>query len=301
MLDGVVRVERNGEPLGGLRARRDVRRARPPGGRACGPRASWPSRRARSRRSTALCSSGRRSPSCPGCTGGKRPDPVLITFCGVRGSTPAPGADYVRYGGNTSCVAVAHSRGAAPVLALDAGTGLANLTGLLGGAAFAGHDPAVAPALGPQPRAAVLPRRRPGRRAGDAAAARAGGPTGRGGQAGRTGRRGRDRSGRAAARPGDVAAVLPDHARRSCGAAGSSARSRRASTRRKGSPSRPGRSRTRAAGRSATGSATAGRSSPTSPTTAPPASGRARTGSAPTMRPRSTSPATRTCSSTTPS
>jgi len=63
---------------------------------------------------------------------------VLITFCGVRGSTPAPGADYVRYGGNTSCVAVAHARGAAPVLALDAGTGLANLTGLLGGAAFAG-------------------------------------------------------------------------------------------------------------------------------------------------------------------
>ena len=63
---------------------------------------------------------------------------MLITFCGVRGSTPAPGADYVRYGGSTSCVAVAHAPGAAPVLALDAGTGLANLTGLLGGAAFAG-------------------------------------------------------------------------------------------------------------------------------------------------------------------
>ena len=63
---------------------------------------------------------------------------MLITFCGVRGSTPAPGADYVRYGGNTSCVAVAHAPGAAPVLALDAGTGLATLTGLLGGAAFAG-------------------------------------------------------------------------------------------------------------------------------------------------------------------
>jgi len=63
---------------------------------------------------------------------------VLITFCGVRGSTPAPGADYVRYGGNTSCVAVAHARGEAPVLALDAGTGLANLSGLLGGAAFNG-------------------------------------------------------------------------------------------------------------------------------------------------------------------
>jgi ribonuclease BN (tRNA processing enzyme) len=63
---------------------------------------------------------------------------VLITFCGVRGSTPAPGTAYARYGGNTSCVAVAHARGEAPVLALDAGTGLANLSGLLGGAAFNG-------------------------------------------------------------------------------------------------------------------------------------------------------------------
>ncbi len=76
---------------------------------------------------------------------------MLITFCGVRGSTPAPGADYVRYGGNTSCVAVAHAPGAAPVLALDAGTGLASLTGLLGGAPFMlATIPAVAPALGPQ-------------------------------------------------------------------------------------------------------------------------------------------------------
>jgi phosphoribosyl 1,2-cyclic phosphodiesterase len=63
---------------------------------------------------------------------------VLITFCGVRGSTPAPGASYVRYGGNTSCVAVAHDGDPGPVLLLDAGTGLANATGLLGGAAFAG-------------------------------------------------------------------------------------------------------------------------------------------------------------------
>jgi phosphoribosyl 1,2-cyclic phosphodiesterase len=63
---------------------------------------------------------------------------VRITFCGVRGSTPAPGASYVRYGGNTSCVAVAHDGDPGPVLLLDAGTGLANATGLLGGAAFAG-------------------------------------------------------------------------------------------------------------------------------------------------------------------
>ncbi|MGH3154716.1 MAG: MBL fold metallo-hydrolase, partial [Streptosporangiaceae bacterium] len=45
---------------------------------------------------------------------------------------------YVRYGGNTSCVAVAHDGDPGPVLLLDAGTGLANATGLLGGAAFAG-------------------------------------------------------------------------------------------------------------------------------------------------------------------
>lgn len=63
---------------------------------------------------------------------------MLITFCGVRGSTPAPGAPYVRYGGNTSCVAVAHDGGPGPVLVLDAGTGLASVTSLLGGAAFQG-------------------------------------------------------------------------------------------------------------------------------------------------------------------
>jgi phosphoribosyl 1,2-cyclic phosphodiesterase len=65
---------------------------------------------------------------------------VLITFCGVRGSTPAPGAAYARYGGNTACVAVAHSSGSpvAPVLLLDAGTGLGGVTGLLGGEPFRG-------------------------------------------------------------------------------------------------------------------------------------------------------------------
>jgi len=63
---------------------------------------------------------------------------VRITFCGVRGSTPAPGVPYVRYGGNTSCVAVAHDGDPGPALLLDAGTGLANATTLLGDAAFAG-------------------------------------------------------------------------------------------------------------------------------------------------------------------
>ena len=62
---------------------------------------------------------------------------MRIVLCGVRGSTPAPGPDFVRYGGHTSCVALAHD-GAAPSLLLDAGTGLRRLTGLLGGEAFRG-------------------------------------------------------------------------------------------------------------------------------------------------------------------
>jgi phosphoribosyl 1,2-cyclic phosphodiesterase len=62
---------------------------------------------------------------------------VLVTFCGTRGSTPAPGPDYVRYGGNTSCVAVSHDA-AGPSLLLDAGTGLRRVQELLGGRAFQG-------------------------------------------------------------------------------------------------------------------------------------------------------------------
>jgi phosphoribosyl 1,2-cyclic phosphodiesterase len=63
---------------------------------------------------------------------------VRIHFCGVRGSTPAPGADFVRYGGHTSCVAIAADRGAVPTLILDAGTGVRNVTPLLDGKAFSG-------------------------------------------------------------------------------------------------------------------------------------------------------------------
>jgi phosphoribosyl 1,2-cyclic phosphodiesterase len=55
----------------------------------------------------------------------------------VRGSTPAPGAQFVRYGGHTSCVAV--SRGdEAPRLVLDGGTGLQRLSRELAGAPFRG-------------------------------------------------------------------------------------------------------------------------------------------------------------------
>jgi phosphoribosyl 1,2-cyclic phosphodiesterase len=63
---------------------------------------------------------------------------VRLTFLGVRGSTPAPGPDFVRYGGHTSCVVVAPDAASAPTLALDAGTGIRSLTPLLEGAAFNG-------------------------------------------------------------------------------------------------------------------------------------------------------------------
>ncbi|HET7722344.1 MAG TPA: MBL fold metallo-hydrolase [Acidimicrobiales bacterium] len=62
---------------------------------------------------------------------------MRVTFCGVRGSTCAPGMDFVRYGGHTSCVALAHD-GSVPTLVLDAGTGLRNLTPHLEGQPFRG-------------------------------------------------------------------------------------------------------------------------------------------------------------------
>lgn len=62
---------------------------------------------------------------------------MRVHFCGTRGSTPAPGADFVRYGGHTSSVAIAHS-GEPPTLILDAGTGLRNVTRMLGGEPYRG-------------------------------------------------------------------------------------------------------------------------------------------------------------------
>ncbi len=63
---------------------------------------------------------------------------MRVHLCGVRGSTPAPGAEFVRYGGHTSCVAIAPDDGPGPRLLLDAGTGLRRVTGLLRGEPFAG-------------------------------------------------------------------------------------------------------------------------------------------------------------------
>ena len=63
---------------------------------------------------------------------------MRIHLCGVRGSTPAPGAEFVRYGGHTSCLALEADGSDAPSLVLDAGTGLRRLTGPLDGSAFRG-------------------------------------------------------------------------------------------------------------------------------------------------------------------
>ena len=65
---------------------------------------------------------------------GKR---LELYFCGVRGSTPAPGEAFVRYGGHTSCVALAQD-GGVPGLVLDGGTGLTNFDRVLGDAPFDG-------------------------------------------------------------------------------------------------------------------------------------------------------------------
>jgi phosphoribosyl 1,2-cyclic phosphodiesterase len=49
---------------------------------------------------------------------------LSVKFWGVRGSCASPGADFLRYGGNTPCVEV---RAGATTLVLDAGTGIRKL------------------------------------------------------------------------------------------------------------------------------------------------------------------------------
>ena len=58
---------------------------------------------------------------------------MRLQLLGVRGSRPTPGPEHVRYGGNTSCIAITRdgagsSRPSRPSLVLDGGTGLANLS-----------------------------------------------------------------------------------------------------------------------------------------------------------------------------
>jgi ribonuclease BN (tRNA processing enzyme) len=52
---------------------------------------------------------------------------MLIDLLGVRGSTAAPGAPFVRFGGHTSCLALRSGEREAPDLLLDAGTGIGAL------------------------------------------------------------------------------------------------------------------------------------------------------------------------------
>jgi len=47
---------------------------------------------------------------------------MQVTFYGVRGSIPTPGADFARYGGNTACVHIELADGTDIIL--DAGTGI---------------------------------------------------------------------------------------------------------------------------------------------------------------------------------
>lgn len=63
---------------------------------------------------------------------------MRLRYCGVRGSTAAPGAEYARTGGHTSCVLVWPTVDAAPSLILDAGTGIRSVTAQLAGEPFRG-------------------------------------------------------------------------------------------------------------------------------------------------------------------
>ncbi len=56
---------------------------------------------------------------------------MRIFICGVRGSTPTPGPEFERYGGHTSCIAIAHD-GGRPSLIVDAGTGIRLASDLFG-------------------------------------------------------------------------------------------------------------------------------------------------------------------------
>jgi len=63
---------------------------------------------------------------------------VRIELLGVRGSTAAPGPDFLRYGGHTACIAVYADHDALPRLVLDAGTGLRTLTERFAGRPYDG-------------------------------------------------------------------------------------------------------------------------------------------------------------------
>ena len=110
LLDGVLRVEEDGRRLAEYGPGRAARGAGTPGGRPAnldargGDAVQGGGRRGRAARSWSAARAVQGSPP-------HKPRPELsslrIHFCGVRGSTPAPGIDFVRYGGHTSCLALA--------------------------------------------------------------------------------------------------------------------------------------------------------------------------------------------------
>lgn len=63
---------------------------------------------------------------------------MKLWLLGTRGSTPAPGPDFVRFGGHTSCVAVVPDGADEATLVMDAGTGIRMLTDRLASPAFHG-------------------------------------------------------------------------------------------------------------------------------------------------------------------
>jgi ribonuclease BN (tRNA processing enzyme) len=63
---------------------------------------------------------------------------MRVDLCGVRGSMPAAGTAFARVGGNTSCLALTLDGARHPSLLLDGGTGLRNVSRLLGEAPFRG-------------------------------------------------------------------------------------------------------------------------------------------------------------------
>ena len=68
-----------------------------------------------------------------GCQNGS----MRVHVMGTRGSTPSPGGEFLRYGGHTSCLALAHGHDA-PTLIIDAGTGIRRASALMDGEPFRG-------------------------------------------------------------------------------------------------------------------------------------------------------------------
>jgi ribonuclease BN (tRNA processing enzyme) len=62
---------------------------------------------------------------------------VRVFIGGARGSTPAPGAEFIRYGGHTSSVAFSHDD-EVPSLIVDSGTGVRRVTSVMGTEPFRG-------------------------------------------------------------------------------------------------------------------------------------------------------------------